>query len=94
MTLFKIIWTIDALASFIVFCFFFIGLGDGSVSSRNMGLWMIIVSALGAIMLGSIWLRNHQHITLAFALLSILAIPALLYLIYMLIAMFGAGRWN
>jgi len=36
MIVFKILWAIDALASLVVLYFFVVGLGDGSVSSRNM----------------------------------------------------------
>lgn len=94
MALFKVLWTIDALASLVVIYFFFVGVADGTVSSRNMGLWMMILAAIGAVMLGSIWLRNHQLNGMAFGLLCVLAIPALFFLLYMLIAMFSGGRWN
>jgi len=94
MALFKIFWTIDALASLVVFYFFFIGLSDGSVSSRNMGLWLKILSAIGLILLGSIWLRNHQYENIAFGLVLILALPALFYFIYLLIVMLSTGKWN
>ncbi|MGC4103992.1 hypothetical protein [Ferruginibacter sp.] len=94
MVLFKVLWTVDAIASLVVFYFFFVGITDGSVSSRNMGLWLMITSAITAIMLGSIWLKSHQHEGIAFALLCILALPVLFYTIYLLIAIFGNQRWN
>jgi hypothetical protein len=94
MALFKIIWTIDALASLVVFYFFFIGVSDGSVSSRNIRLWTVILTALGIILLGSIWLNNHHYGAMALGLLLVLALPALFYFIYLLIVMFSTGRWN
>ncbi len=61
MILFKILWAIDALASLGVVYFFVVGLADGIVSSNNMGLWLMILFALTGIMMGSIWLKTHQH---------------------------------
>jgi len=94
MLVFKIFWTIDAITSLIVCYFFFIGLADGSVSSRNMGLWMMILLSTAVIMLGSIWLRNHHYNSMAMGLLLILAIPALLYLIFILVMIISGGKWN
>ena len=94
MVLFKVLWTVDAIASLIVFYFFFVGITDGSVSSRNMGLWLMITAAITAVMLGSIWLRNHQHPGIAFTMLAIMALPVLFYTIYILVAIFGNQRWN
>ena len=56
MTFFWILWGIDAVLSLVVLYFFFVGLADGSVSSFNMGLWLMILIGIGAIMLGSLWL--------------------------------------
>ena len=92
--LFKIIWSIDAIAAVIVLYFFFIGLADGTVSNKNMGLWMAIVGGLIIIMAGSVWLKSNNYDVFAMLLLLVLTLPALFYLIYMLIAILGGGRWN
>ncbi|MEO6000896.1 MAG: hypothetical protein ABIN89_28885 [Chitinophagaceae bacterium] len=94
MIAFKIFWSIDAIASLIILYFFVDGLLDGTVSSFNMGIWLALVFGVVVIMLGSIWLRIHQLPGFAIALLLVLAIPALLYLTFILIMMFGNGRWN
>jgi hypothetical protein len=94
MVLFKILWCIDALTSIVVLYYFFVGLADGTVSSFNMGLWFLILAALAVSMLGSIWLRSHQHPALAIALLCLLAIPAFLYGLFILLLIFGNTRWN
>lgn len=94
MVLFKILWCVDALAALIVLYFFFVGLADGTVSSFNMGLWFFVLAILAVIMLGSIWLRLHQHPALAILLLCSLAIPVLLYLLFILVALCGNARWN
>ncbi|MEO6229530.1 MAG: hypothetical protein ABJB11_14535 [Ferruginibacter sp.] len=94
MILFKITWGIDAIVALIILYFFFAGLADGTVSERNMSLWLFIMLALAGIMWGSIWLRGHGHPTLAMALLLVLAIPALLFGLYFGIAILNKERWN
>ncbi len=94
MIIFKFLWGINALASLVPLYFFVIGLADGSVNSRNMGLWALILIVFIGVLLGSIFLKNHQNTGFAIALLLIIALPALFYLIYLLIAMFGNQRWN
>jgi len=94
MILFWVLWGFDALISLVVLYFLFDGLGDGSVSSSNMGLWTFFVLALLAIMGGSLWLKSANHMTLAKLLLWILAVPGLLYLLFLLIVVIGKPRWN
>ena len=91
---FKIFWAIDAVASLIILYFFFVGLADGTVSSRNAGLWMAIVLALVVIMGGSVWLKLNGYNFPAFGLLLILFLPSMLLLLYLLIVLFGGGRMN
>ena len=94
MTFFKILWGIDALASMVVIYFFFVGLADGTVSSRNMGLWLVILLILGGVLLGSLWLRSHQHPTLAVITLCIITVPSLLYGLFILSAILPGNKWN
>ena len=84
----------DAIVALIIFYFFFIGIGDGTVSSFNIVLWLAIVVALTAILWGSLWLRSNNHPTLALLTLLVLAVPSLLFVLYFLIAIAGNGRWN
>jgi apolipoprotein N-acyltransferase len=94
MILFKIMWGVDAVASLIILYFFVAGLGDNTVSSRNMGLWMTMLGTIAVVMLGSIWLRARHHNIPANLLLLIIFIPALLFLGYMLIVLLNKGKWN
>ncbi len=94
MILFWILWVIDAIVELISIYFFFIGLADGSVASSNMALWLIILLALAAILGGSVYLKSSGRITPANLLLSVVAIPALLFGLYFLVAIFGGGPWN
>ena len=41
MTVFRILFGIDTLVAVVALWFFVIGLGDGSVSSFNMLLWLV-----------------------------------------------------
>ncbi|WP_428661051.1 osmoprotectant transporter permease [Runella sp.] len=94
MLLFWILWGIDAVISLVLLYFFFVGLADGSVSSYNMGLWSLIVIGIGAIMLGSLWLKSHQYLYLADIVLAILAVPGLLYGLFLLMILITKPRWN
>lgn len=94
MILFKVVWGINAVVSMIILYFFFIGLADGTVNERNGGLWFMTVAALAAIMLGSVWLRSHGHAALAMLLLLVLAVPAILFVLYFGLAIITKARWN
>lgn len=94
MYFFRILWGIDALAAVVILYFFAVGLGDGTVSSVNAGLWLLILAALATVLLGSLWLRGQQHAVLANILLALLAAPALLYAVFFLILIIANPRWN
>ena len=87
-------WAIDVVIAIIVLYFFLVGLADGSVSSFNIGLWLFILLGLGSILGGSLWLKTAGHQTLAMVLLLILAIPGLLYGLFLLALVIAAPRWN
>ena len=84
----------DALIALVVVYFFVAGLGDGSVSDFNGALWFGILGALAAI-LGGGWLlqRNGQR-GAAIAVLLILAVPGLLYALFMALVLIAQPRWN
>ncbi|WP_298349404.1 osmoprotectant transporter permease [Runella sp.] len=94
MTFFWTLWSFDALLSLIVLYFFFVGLADGSVSSFNMGLWLLILAVVGAVMLGSLWMKSNNYLSLAKSILGIFAVPGLLYGLFIVIMMTENGRWN
>lgn len=94
MTFFWILWGIDAFVALIAIYFFFVGLGDGSVSSFNGNLWFGLLAGLAIVLLGSLWLKNHDFMGLAKLLLAIVAIPAVGYGLIILISIFGGARWN
>lgn len=94
MTFFWILWGIDAVVALIALYFFFVGLGDGSVSSFNGTMWMGLLAGLAVVLLGSLWLKSHDYLLLAKILLAVVAVPATLYGLMILTMVFGGGRWN
>jgi uncharacterized membrane protein len=91
---FWILFGIDVIVGLIAVYFFFIGLGDRSISERNIMLWMGMLLAIAIILLGSVALKNTDHPVLAKSLLSVLAVPTVLYGLFMFIAVVTKARWN
>jgi hypothetical protein len=94
MTFFWILWGFDCLISLVVLYFFFIGLLDGTVSSYNMVGWTWLLLGLAAVMLGSLWLKSIKWLTISKILLFILAIPGILYILYILMIVIFKPRFN
>ncbi len=94
MSLFKILWGIDAVAAAIITWFFIAGLLDGSVTARNIKLWLFILLATGSVLWISMLLKNHGHDTPAMITVLILAIPAIIYGLFALLMATKNGRWN
>jgi hypothetical protein len=94
MTLFWILWGIDVLVALIIVCFFIIGLGDGSVSSFNGALWFGLLIGLATLLGGSWWLKSCGKLVAAKGLLSVVAIPAVLFFLFFLLLILSKPRWN
>ena len=91
---FWIPWAIDAVIAAIVVFFFLWGLADGSVSTFNMGLWMLMLGGVAMVMAGSLWLRSIGRPGLGTALALVLAIPGVLVGLFFLVLIVGNPRWN
>ncbi len=94
MTTFWILWIFNALMALIPVYFFFIGIGDGSITSRNIGLWMIILLIVAVVVGGSLLLKSANQMGLAKALLIVAAIPGLLAILYFAVVITSKTRWN
>ena len=94
MILFWILWGIDALVALVAIYFFFEGLGDGSVSSLNGLLWLGILAALAAVLGGGWMLKVSGQLKSAKILLSVVAIPAVLFFLFFLLVILSKPRWN
>jgi hypothetical protein len=92
--LFWALFSIDGAIALIVLFFFFAGLGDGSVSSFNIVLWLVILGSLAAILGGGLLLKSKGHLHLARIVLLIPAVPGLLFGLFILCAIILQPRWN
>lgn len=91
---FKILWGIDAVIALVFLYFFVVGLGDGSVSSFNMRLWLGTLSTLAGVLSGSLVLQRSGRTRLAISLLLILAVPGVLAGLFFLAMIISNPRWN
>jgi hypothetical protein len=91
---FWILWIFNAIMSLVPIYFFFEGLSDGTVDSNNMGIWMILLAVVGLILGGTYWLKTKNQVMAAKVILIVAAIPSLIAILFMSIAIFGDVRWN
>jgi len=92
--LFWILWGIDALIGTIAVVFFLLGLANGTVASFNIGIWIAILAALAVILAGSLGLKTAGHPGFGMVLLLVLAIPGLLYGVFLLLVSVSNTSWN
>ena len=86
-TSFWLLWGFDFLIALVVLYFFIVGLADGSVSSQNFFIWLLLLGAVAAILLIGLLLKST-------GILWLLATPGLFYLLFLLIVLIGKPRWN
>lgn len=94
MTLFWLLWSLNVLILLVALYFFFVGLVDGSVSSFNATLWIGVLAGIIGIVVGSWLLKSFGNIKGANILLSVLAIPATLFFLVIIISFLTKARWN
>lgn len=92
--IFWVFWAIDVLVALVFVVFFVIGLFDGSVSSFNIDLWLIILLVLGSTLLGSYSLRRAGFNGWALVVVLVVAIPGLLVGVFFLTVLMTNQRWN
>ena len=91
---FWILWGIDAIVGAIAVAFFFIGIADGSVSSFNIALWLVILAALAAVLGGSFALHRAGKKAPAIVVAALLAVPGILAALFLLLVLVTNPRWN
>ena len=92
--LFRILFAIDAVIAAVILYFFFVGLGDGSVSSFNMGLWLAILGGVAAILFGAWMLNGKGQRAAANVILLLLALPGGLYGFFILLVLILQPNWR
>lgn len=85
---------IDALAALVIFYFFVVGLADGSVSSFNGELWFALLTGVAAVIGGGWALQAKGYRRAAAAVLMILAVPAVIYALFIALIVITQPRWN
>lgn len=92
--IFWILWSVNAALAAIVVFFFLAGVGDGSVSSFNIGLWLGILAVGFVILAGSLFLRGKGQAVLALLMVIPAAAAGLLYALFIILIIATGERWN
>jgi len=91
---FWIPWVLAALVTSVAYLFFFIGLGDGTVSSFNAGIWALLLLGTGGVTGGSLILKRAGRPGLGALLALVLALPGVLAVLFFLLILVSNPRWN
>ena len=94
MILFRILLAVDAAVAAILLYFFVTGIEDGSVSSFNILLWLVMLGGIALVIGGAHALRSRGRKPAANLLLAVPAAPALLFDLFILLAVLLQPRWN
>jgi hypothetical protein len=85
---------VDAIATAVILYFFVIGLGDNTVYGQNAGLWLMMVILPIALLVGTYMLKENGKLKAAKWLLSIMAVPTILFFLFFLIIAVTNPKWN
>lgn len=94
MKLFWIFLTVNSITLLVFLYFFVVGIIDGSVSSYNVRLWILILLVSVGILAGAYFLKVNGNIKFANIFLGILAIPAIIFGLWILLMLITNPRWN
>jgi hypothetical protein len=91
---FWIPWGIAAVVTGVAVFFFLVGLGDGTVSSFNAGIWALLLLGTVGVTAGSLILKSYGRPGLGALLSLVLAVPGALAVLFMLLILITHPRWN
>jgi len=91
---FWIPWAVNAVVASVLLFFFLWGLADDSVSSFNIGLWLLMLGVAAVVLGGSLALKAADRVKLAKALVMVFAIPGVLLGLFFAVIVLVPGRWN
>ncbi|MBS0239813.1 MAG: osmoprotectant transporter permease [Proteobacteria bacterium] len=94
MKTFRVFLAVDAIALLIAAYFFFVGIGDGSISSFNVTLWLFVLAGIIAILGVGYHFRTQGQTAMANGVLAILAVPTILAGLFVLSILIAQPRWN
>ena len=84
----------SALTTLVAVLFFVIGLGDGSVSSFNLAIWLGLLAVMGLSLWAGYSLHARARVALAIAALAITAVPGILAALFVALLLVTQPRWN
>lgn len=90
----RLLWLWDGLIALAVLYFFAVGLADGSVSAFNIALWLGILATLAGILGGSHALLTRGRRKAALVLLWLLALPGLIFALFVVLLLVTRPHWN
>ena len=85
---------IAVLVAAATWLFFVIGLGDGTVSSFNIMLWLGLLALVSGVVAIGLVLRKRGHVGAAMGVLCLLAVPGALYGLFIILILVLQPRWN
>jgi len=91
---FWIPWGIAAVVTSVAVFFFLVGLGDGTVSSFNAGIWALLLLGTVGVTAGSLIRKSYGRPGLGAVLSLVLAVPGVLAVLCMLLILITHPRWN
>ena len=94
MIFYRTLCGIDAVIALIALYFFVVGLGDGSVSSFNILLWLTMLGGIAAILGGGLLLKANKKMWPANGVLLILAAPGFLFGLLFLMLIILQPDWR
>ncbi len=92
--LFWIVFAIDCAAALVALYFFLIGLGDGSVSSFNIAIWLALLGGIAAVLGGGLGLKANGRRGAGLVVLAILGVPSFLYGLFILLVLLTQPNWH
>lgn len=92
--LYRAAFAIAGSVGAVAVAFFFIGLGDGTVSSYNIVLWLGLLAVVAASLIGGHRLHCAGRTGAAVLVLSVLAVPGLIGGFLILLLLVSNPRWN
>jgi hypothetical protein len=94
MILYRILLAIDAAVAAVLLYFFVTGIEDGSLSSFNILVWLVMLGGIALIIGGALALRARNRKLAATLVLLVPAGPGLLFGLFILLAVLLQPRWN
>ena len=94
MILHRILLVFDGLIAAILLYFFAAGREDGSVSSFNILIWLVLLAAIGLPIAVALALGARGRVKTANLVLLLPALPGLLFLLFFLMLILLQPNWN